>query len=105
LDKLFGLLFSVFRGMPNQGDWVVACLQGAWEKIIGDRLAAVCAPVSFDGKILFVEVNDRQWEEAVNSVLPSLLEKLQNATAGEIRAVRVIGCRAPTPGSRLLSAD
>jgi hypothetical protein len=91
LEKLFGVLFSVCRGTPKQGEWVVACLQGAWPKIIGDRLAAVCAPASFDGSVLVIEAQDRQWEEAVRSVRPALLEKLQSVTAGEVKRIQVIG--------------
>jgi hypothetical protein len=90
LEKLFGVLFSIGRGTPKQGEWVTACLQGAWPKLIGDKLAAVCAPASFEGSTLVVEVNDRQWEEIVGSVKPALLEKLQSATAGAVKHIRVV---------------
>jgi hypothetical protein len=90
LERVFGVLFSVWRGSPNQGELAVACLQGAWSKIIGDRLAAVSAPVSFDGSTLVIEVKDPQWDEAVNSVRSALLEKLQCATAGEIKRIKIV---------------
>jgi hypothetical protein len=97
LEKAFGVLFSVWRGTPTQGDWAIACLQGAWPKIIGDRLAGVSAPVSFDGSTLVIEVKDPQWNEIVDSVRAALLEKLRGATAGEIRKLRIVGRPTATP--------
>jgi hypothetical protein len=105
LEKLFGVLFSVYRGTPKQGEWVIACLQGAWPKIIGDRLAGVCAPASFDGSTLVIEVHDRQWDEAVRSIRPALLEKLQNITAGEVKRIRIIGRQSAVSGNHELNAD
>jgi hypothetical protein len=90
LEKLFGVLFSVGRGTPRHGEWVVTCLQGAWPKLIGERLATVCVPASFDGSTLVIEVKDPQWEEAVRSVRPALLDKLRTATAGEVNKIRVV---------------
>jgi hypothetical protein len=89
LEKLFGVLFSLYRGTPNHGEWVVACLRGAWPKLLGDRLAAVCEPASFDGSTLVVKILDPQWEEAVRSVRPELLKKLRSATAGEVNRIIV----------------
>jgi hypothetical protein len=91
LEKLFGVLFSVSRGTPRHGEWVVACLQGAWPKLIGERLATVCVPISFNGSTLVIEVKDHQWEEALRSVRPALLDKLRTATAGEVSKIRVVG--------------
>jgi hypothetical protein len=91
LERVFGVLFSVWRGSPNQGEWAIACLRGAWPKIIGDRLAFVSVPVSFDGSTLVIEVKDPQWEEVVSSVRSALLEKLQRATADAIKGIRIIG--------------
>ncbi len=90
MEKLFGLLFSIHSGTPRQGEWVVACLQGAWQKLLGDKLAAVCVPASFDGSTLVIEVSDPQWEEAVRSVRPALLEKLRKATGGQVSRISVV---------------
>ena len=95
MEKIFGLLFSLYRGTPKQGEWVVACLQGAWAKLLGDRLAGVCRPVSFGDSTLVIEILDPQWEEAIKSVTPELLEKLRSATAGEVRRMTVAGHRSP----------
>jgi hypothetical protein len=87
LEQLFGVLLSLHRGTPRHGEWVLACLEGAWPNLIGERLAAVCRPARFERFELVVEILDRDWEEAVRSVKPALLEKLEAATAGEIKAL------------------
>jgi hypothetical protein len=66
---------------------VVACLQGAWPKLIGDRLASVCRPAEFRDPELAVEILEPEWEEAVRSVRPALLEKLRAATAGLVKKI------------------
>ena len=90
MENVFGVLFSVCREMPNRGEWVVNCLQGAWPRLVGDRLAAVCRPVSFDGSTLVIDAVDNQWGEAVRSVGPALLEKLRSATSGEVNRLSVV---------------
>jgi hypothetical protein len=89
LEQLFGVMMSLYRGTPNKGEWVVACLEGAWSKLLGDRLAAVCRPVAFHGAELVIEICDRNWEDAIEHVQPALLEKLRAATAGEVAALSI----------------
>jgi len=87
LEPVFGMLFSLFKEKPNHGQWVIACLEGAWPKLLGDRLAAVCRPVRFENADLLIEILDREWDQAVKSVKPALLEKLQAATANEVKTI------------------
>jgi hypothetical protein len=75
--------------MPNKCEWVVACLEGAWPKLLGERLAAVCRPVAFHGAELVIEICDRNWEDAIENIQPALLEKLRAATAGEIATLSI----------------
>jgi hypothetical protein len=90
VEQLCGVLFSLHRGTPRHGDWVIACLAGAWSRLIGDRLAAACRPVRFKNSALTIEVLDIAWVEAVKSVTPELMEKLRIATAGEVKSVSVV---------------
>jgi len=87
LEQLFGVLLSLHQGTPRHGEWVVACLQGAWPKMIGDRLASVCRPAIFSGQELVVEILEPEWEEAVRDVKPALLGKLQAITAGLVKEI------------------
>ena len=90
MEQLFSVLLSLRRGTPEHGEWVVACLEGAWPKLLGGRLAAVCRPARLEGSELVVEVLDGGWEDAVRSVKPALLERLQAATAGEVKEITVV---------------
>lgn len=87
MELLSGVLFSLYRGTPNHGQWVVSCLEGSWGRLLGDRLASVCRPVRLEGRELTIEILDREWEPAVKSVRDALLEKLQSATTGEVRSL------------------
>jgi hypothetical protein len=89
LDQLRSVLFSLHRGTPSHGEWVVAFLSGAWPRLLGDRLAAACRPARFENSKLVVEVIDSNWAEAVKSIRSELLEKLRAATAGEVKSISV----------------
>jgi hypothetical protein len=89
LEPIFSLLFSLNRGTPNYGEWVIACLEGAWPKLVGDRLAAVCRPAAFKNSELVINVLDKDWEESVRSVEPALADKLHAATAGAIKTIAI----------------
>jgi hypothetical protein len=90
LEQLSRVLFSLKRGTPKHGDWVIACLCGAWTRILGDRLAASCRPVRLENSRLVIEVLDGNWVEAVKSIKPELIEKLYAATAGEVKSISVV---------------
>jgi hypothetical protein len=89
LEQLFGVMLSLNRGTPNKGEWIVACLEGAWPKLLGDRLAAVCRPVACHGAELVIEICDSNWEDAIKHIQPALLEKLRVVTAGEVAALSI----------------
>lgn len=91
LQKLFGILFSLNRDRPEHDKWVLTCLEGAWAKLLGDKLSAVCRPAAVQGSELVVEILDRNWEEALQSVKPEMQEKLRIATAGEIKRISFSG--------------
>jgi len=89
LEQIFGILLSLYRGTSDSGDWVIGCLAGAWPRLLGDRLAAVCRPAAFRKSELVIELTDKTWEEAVRSIKPELLEKLRTATSGLIQSISV----------------
>lgn len=68
----------------------MACLNGAWPKLLGERLAAVCRPIRFENSRLVVEIIDKEWMEAVKDVKSALLDKLRSTTAGEVRAIAIV---------------
>jgi hypothetical protein len=91
LEQLFSALFSLHRGTPLYGEWVIACLQGAWTSLAGEKLAAACRPVQYSRSELSIEILDKSWADAVKNLKPDLLKKLQAATGYEVKAIKVIG--------------
>ena len=81
------VIYSLYKGQPNHGQWVVACLEGAWPKLLGARLAAACRPAFFEKSDLRIEIFDQEWEQAARSVKQALLEKLRAATASEVKSI------------------
>jgi hypothetical protein len=90
VKQIFGVVLSLFNEKPENREWVVACLEGAWPTLVGERLAAVCKPVSFNGAELVVKMRDHAWEDAIADMKPALLKKLQTATQGKISAISLI---------------
>jgi hypothetical protein len=101
LKPLGSVLFSLHRGTPQHGDWVIACLVGAWPRLLGERLAAACRPARFENSKLVVEVLDNHWEGAIKSIRSELIEKLRTATAGEVKSIAVVSrhCAVGSDGS------
>lgn len=89
MEQIFAILLSLHRGTSDNSDWVIGCLAGAWPKLLGDRLAAVCRPAAFRKPELVIELTDKTWEEAVTSIKPELLEKLRVVTSGLIQSISV----------------
>ncbi len=89
LESLFGILFALHKNTPEHGKWVLACLEGAWPKLLGDTLAGVCRPAEFKDSVLFIEVVDKDWEDTLSSMKSELQGKLRTATAGEIKKVHI----------------
>jgi hypothetical protein len=89
MDRAFGILFSLHRGTPLHGQWVVECLKGSWPKLVGEKLAAVCRPVHLGNSTLKVEILDRAWEDTVRGLRREIQQKLADATGGEVKAIRL----------------
>ncbi len=84
MEPISSILFKIYRGTPQHSDWMVACLQGAWPALVGERLAHVCRPAAFSKSSLVIEILDADWEGALRSMKKELLEKLRLATADEV---------------------
>lgn len=84
MDSAFRILFSLQRGTPRHGQWVVECLRGSWDRIVGRRLAAVCRPETLKGAVLRVQVMDPEWMPALKSLRAEIQEKLRSETRGEV---------------------
>ena len=87
MDGAFGVLFSLQSGTPGHGRWVVECLKGSWDKMVGRKLAAVCNPVRLTGTILKIEVIDDAWMHVVRNMRAELQERIRFATRGAVNTL------------------
>jgi hypothetical protein len=88
VEQVFNVLLTLYRGTPDYGDWIVSCLRGAWPKLVGNKLSAVCRPSGFKKAELEIEILEKDWAGAVKSVESELLEKLKATTAGEVKKIK-----------------
>lgn len=93
MDRAFGVLFSLQRGTPRHGQWVVECLKGSWDSIVGAKLASVCSPLSLTGAALGIEVHDDAWLPTVRGMRLEMQERICSATRGEVKTL-VFSCRS-----------
>ncbi len=89
MESAFHILFSLCRDTRKHSDWVVACLEGAWPKIVGESLSGICRPASFRNTELCIEILDPSWEQALADVRGDLENKLRDSTGGVVRFVRL----------------
>jgi hypothetical protein len=87
MEAVAALIYKIFRGTPQHPEWMVACLQGAWPGLVGERLAAVCRPIAFSDGRLKIEILDDDWAQALRSIEKQLLEKIGTATGGEVSRI------------------
>ncbi len=97
MKPLSDVVFGLYRGTPEHEEWVIACLEGAWPNLIGDRLATVCRPHRFGRGRLVIEVTDPAWNDALRAMRDQLCDKIRAATGGEVRQ---IAFREPSSGPR-----
>ena len=83
-------LLTVFRGTDYHGPWMAACLEGAWCGLVGERVAAVCRPVSVRHAELIIEVLDPDWLPALASMKKELLARIRAFAGDEIRSLSLV---------------
>jgi hypothetical protein len=90
MEPISNILFSLFRGSPRHGEWVLACLEGAWPAIVGEGIARVCRPASCAGATLVVSITDTAWEKVLASMKDELQAKIRLVTGGEVRELSFV---------------
>ncbi len=95
MKSIGSVLFTMYRGTPQHAEWIMACLEGAWPSLIGDRLAASCRPLRVEESRLTIEITDPEWEDALRSMQADLLDRIRTATFGEVSAISIAPGLAP----------
>ena len=87
MEPLSRVLYSLYRNQPEHGSWVVACLEGAWAGILGEKLSKVCRPVAWDNHRLIIEIQDQEWLESLQGMKGDVLARIREATNDEVREI------------------
>lgn len=90
MERLSTVLYSLYRGSPGHGPWVVSVLAGAWPALLGEQISRACRPASWDRHCLTVEVVDEDWSESLRSLHSEILRRVREATGGEVLEVRFV---------------
>ena len=93
MEPVSNIVFSIFRGTDRHEEWVLSCLEGAWPRLVGERLASACRPRAFKGWHLIVEVTDPEWATSLKGLEDELLRKIETATGGEVRSLEIAARR------------
>ena len=90
MEPVSNIIFSIFLGTAQHDGWVLSCLEGAWPRLVGERLASACRPRTFKEPHLIVEVIDPEWGPALKGLEDELLAKIEAATGGEVRSLKIV---------------
>jgi hypothetical protein len=85
MESVTNTIYSLYRNTPFYHEWIVACLDGAWHGMLGDRIASQCRPLALRNCELVVEVFEKAWFPVLSGMKQELLQRIRNATGGEVR--------------------
>jgi predicted nucleic acid-binding Zn ribbon protein len=101
MEALAEILFSLYQDTPNHNEWVIACLQGAWSGLLGDKISHACRPHRLRHHELSIEVLDPAWMPALSDMKLQLLQRLRVASGGTVRRLSfVFQAKSDPEGSR-----
>lgn len=85
------VLDDVLAGLHAPSGAGLATVFGAWEAVVGERLAAHCRPVQIDGTRLLIAVDDPAWATEVRYRAPDVVDRLAEvAKESMIELVEVV---------------
>ena len=75
----------------------VGSVFGRWNALVGEDIAAHCAPRSLTEGVLLVEAESTAWATQLTMMASSILAKLRAAVGGDVvTKLRVVGPTAPS---------
>jgi len=82
MEKLFGTLPAVLRGLEANPKKDEAIVFAGWKQCAGELLSDRTKPLGFSEKRLIVAVADKIWQRHLEHLSPQMLAKL-NSCLGE----------------------
>jgi predicted nucleic acid-binding Zn ribbon protein len=75
----------------------VGSVFGRWNALVGDDIAAHCAPRSLTEGVLLIEAESTAWATQLTLMAPTILAKLRASVGGDVVSrLRVVGPTAPS---------
>ena len=92
---------SVVDDLVDERGWsqplAVGGVEGRWSQIVGDDIAAHCAPEEFEAGRLTVRTDSTAWATQIRLLAPSLLARLNDDLgAGTVTHLQVVPPRGPS---------
>jgi predicted nucleic acid-binding Zn ribbon protein len=87
--------------LVTEQDWSqqtrVGSVFGRWNTLVGEDIAAHCAPRSLSEGVLLVEAESTAWATQLTLMAPSILARLRASVGGDVvTRLRVVGPTAPS---------
>lgn len=82
MERIFGTIPEVLKGLASNDDSAGAMVFAAWRQAAGEMLNARTEPVEYFENRLVVTVADRTWQRNLEDLAPQMLVKL-NRIVGE----------------------
>jgi predicted nucleic acid-binding Zn ribbon protein len=95
------LLGRLVDSLVSDQDWSqhtrVGSVFGRWSALVGDDIAAHCAPQTLNDGELLVVAESTAWATQLRLLAPTILAKLRAAVGGDVvTRLRVVGPTAPS---------
>jgi hypothetical protein len=90
MEPVSATLFSLYRDTPQHSEWVVACLDGAWQGLLGEKIGTACRPRDLRREELVIEVFEEAWLPVLSDMKTELLSRIRSTTSGEIRRLSFV---------------
>jgi predicted nucleic acid-binding Zn ribbon protein len=87
--------------LVSEQDWSqhtkVGAVFGRWNALVGEDIAAHCAPQTLTEGVLLVEAESTAWATQLTLMAPSILARLRASVGGDVvTRLRVVGPTAPS---------
>ncbi len=88
MEKLFGAIPSVLKGLGSNAKTDEAIVFAAWKQCAGGLLASRTTPIEFSSHRLVVAVADKTWQRHLEELAPQMLAKLNGSLgSGTVRFI------------------
>ncbi|MDQ7051734.1 MAG: DUF721 domain-containing protein [candidate division KSB1 bacterium] len=89
MRPLAQILERIFSDPKLKSHFIEGAVSGIWKQAVGERIARVASPVSFDNGTLYVRVSSAAWRNELHMMQQQMIDSL-NAKLGRNEIERII---------------